>query len=129
MLKRHVLSHIADAYGLHSSGQRADAVVNCTGLLASKIGGVQDKGVIPARGQIVVVRNSPGAMFTVSGTDDGPDEVAYIMERAAGGGTILGGTYQKGSWESQPNPNTAISIMKRAIEREFSQNLSPSHSH
>jgi D-amino-acid oxidase len=55
-------------------------------------------------------------MFTVSGTDDGPDEVAYIMERAAGGGTILGGTYQKGSWESQPNPNTAISIMKRAIE-------------
>lgn len=75
-----------------------------------------DATIIPARGQIVVVRNSPGAMFTVSGTDDGEDEVCYIMERAAGGGTILGGTYQKGSWESQPDSNTAQRIMKRAIE-------------
>jgi D-amino-acid oxidase len=116
VLKRTVLSHISSAVQLHASGQPADIVVNCTGLLASKLGGVMDKSVIPARGQIVVVRNSPGAMFTVSGTDDGEDEVAYIMERAAGGGTILGGTYQKGSWESQPNPNTAVSIMKRAIE-------------
>ena len=54
-----------------------------------------DKNVIACRGQIVVVRNTPGAMFTVSGTDDGDDEVSYIMQRAAGGGTILGGTYQK----------------------------------
>lgn len=119
MLQRAVLAHITDASSLHASGQRADVVVNCTGLLASKLGGVEDTSVIPARGQIVVVRNSPGAMYTVSGTDDGADEVSYIMERAAGGGTILGGTYQKGSWESQPNPNTAIAIMKRAIEREF----------
>lgn len=75
-----------------------------------------DKTVIPARGQIVVVRNTPGAMFTVSGTDDGDDEVSYIMQRAAGGGTVLGGTYQKGNWESQPCPNTAVRIMKRAVE-------------
>jgi len=38
-----------------------------------------DKDVIPVRGQIVVVRNDPGAMVTVSGTDDGDDEVCYIM--------------------------------------------------
>jgi len=75
-----------------------------------------DKDVIPARGQIVVVRNTPGSMFTVSGTDDGEDEVCYIMQRAAGGGTILGGTYQKGNWESQPDPNQALRIMKRAVE-------------
>ena len=36
-----------------------------------------DKDVIPVRGQIVVVRNDPGAMVTVSGTDDGDDEVCY----------------------------------------------------
>lgn len=75
-----------------------------------------DKDVIPVRGQIVVVRNDPGAMVTVSGTDDGDDEVCYIMQRAAGGGTVLGGTYQKGRWESQPDPNEATRIMKRAIE-------------
>lgn len=75
-----------------------------------------DSTVIPARGQIVVVRNDPGVMLTISGTDDGDDEVCYIMKRAAGGGTILGGTYQKGNWELQPDPTTALRIMKRAVE-------------
>ena len=75
-----------------------------------------DKTVIPVRGQIVVVRNDPGVMLTISGTDDGDDEVCYIMQRAAGGGTVLGGTYQKGNWESQPDPNQALRIMKRAVE-------------
>ncbi|KAL2066124.1 hypothetical protein VTL71DRAFT_2195 [Oculimacula yallundae] len=115
-VSRTVISHINEASALHSSG-KADIVVNCTGLLASKLGGVMDKNVIACRGQIVVVRNSPGgAMYTVSGTDDGDDEVSYIMERAAGGGTILGGTYQKNNWESTPDPNQAIRIMKRAVE-------------
>ena len=34
---------------------------------------------------------------------------------ATGGGTILGGCYQKHNWESQPDPNLAIRIMKRCI--------------
>ncbi|KAG9230777.1 FAD dependent oxidoreductase [Amylocarpus encephaloides] len=113
---RATISHIADASLLHASGARADVVVNCTGLLASKLGGVMDSDVIPVRGQIVLVRNDPGVMFTISGTDDGDDEVCYIMQRAAGGGTILGGTYQKGRSESQPDPNQAWRIMKRAVE-------------
>lgn len=116
VFKRCILTHISEAANFHHSGQKADVIVNCTGLLASKLGGVMDTTVIPARGQIVVVRNTPGAMFTVSGTDDGEDEVCYIMQRAAGGGTILGGTYQKGNWESQPDPNQALRIMKRAVE-------------
>lgn len=33
-----------------------------------------------------------------------------------GGGTILGGCYQKGNWDSQPDPNLAVRIMKRCIE-------------
>jgi D-amino-acid oxidase len=114
--ERAIISHISDAANLHQSGKKADVIVNCTGLLASKLGGVMDKDVVPARGQIVVVRNDPGVMLTISGTDDGDDEVCYIMKRAAGGGTILGGTYQKGSWESQPDPNQALRIMKRAVE-------------
>jgi D-amino-acid oxidase len=111
-----VLSHITDAALLHHSGAKADLVVNCTGLMASKLDGVMDKGVVPARGQIVVVRNTLEGMYTVSGTDDGDDEVVYTMHRAAGGGTVLGGTYQLGSWESQPDPNQAVRIMKRAVE-------------
>lgn len=74
-----------------------------------------DTTVYPGRGQIVVVRNEPGAMYATSGTDDGSDEAMYIMQRAAGGGTILGGCLQHGSWESQPDPNLAQRIMDRAV--------------
>ena len=84
--------------------------------MASKLGGVEDKNVIPARGQIVVVRNSAPCMYTISGTDEGDDEVMYIMTRAAGGGTVLGGSYQKGNWDSQPDHNLAVRIMKRCIQ-------------
>lgn len=92
-----------------------------------------DTTVSPARGQIVLVRNDPELMFTISGTDDGDDEATYIMTRAAGmfpysfdsfqlthettgGGTILGGSYQKNNWDPNPDPNLAIRIMKRCIE-------------
>lgn len=60
-------------------------VVNCTGLSALKLGGVLDTKMYPGRGQIVLVRNSPGVMTSTSGTDDGEDEAVYIMERADGG--------------------------------------------
>lgn len=91
-------------------------ILNCTGLSAAKLGGVEDKTVMPARGQIVVVRNDAGAMYSISGTDDGSDEATYIMTRAAGGGTVLGGCYQKGNWESQPDPNLAVRIMERCVQ-------------
>ncbi|KAG5292058.1 D-amino acid oxidase [Histoplasma ohiense] len=55
-------------------------------------------------------------MTSISGSDDGDDEVCYIMNRAAGGGTILGGTYQKNNWESQPDPSIAVRIMKRCVD-------------
>ncbi|KAF2473947.1 FAD dependent oxidoreductase [Lindgomyces ingoldianus] len=116
VLKRGILSHISEAVSLHHSGELADIVVNCTGLLAAKLGGVMDSDVYPGRGQIVLVRNEPGVMATVSGTDDGDDEATYIMQRAVGGGTILGGCLQHGRWESQPDPNLAQRIMQRSIE-------------
>ena len=84
--------------------------------MAHKLGGVEDKTVVPARGQIVLVRNDAGKMLDVSGTDDGDEEACYVMTRAAGGGTVLGGSYQLGNWESQPDPNLAIRIMKRAVK-------------
>ena len=117
IFKRAVFKHISEASssGIHP-GNKVDIVINCTGLMASTLGGVEDKTVVPARGQIVIVRNDSGRMYDISGTDDGPDEACYMMTRAAGGGTILGGSYQKGSWESQPDPNLATRIMKRAVE-------------
>ncbi|KAK4464519.1 hypothetical protein QBC42DRAFT_319303 [Cladorrhinum samala] len=119
--KRGVLRHISEARGmsLHRSshGHQADVVINCSGLLACRLGGVMDSKTYPARGQIVVVRNeAKGFMPTTSGTDDGEDEITYVMQRALGGGTVLGGTYAKHNWDGNPDPNIAVRIMKRAVE-------------
>ena len=117
VFRRGVFGHMSEAMreGVHPGG-KVDLVVNATGLGALKLGGVEDKKMVPARGQIVVVRNESSGMVDVSGTDDRDDETCYIMTRAAGGGTILGGSYQKGNWESQPDPSLALRIMKRAID-------------
>ncbi|KKK16865.1 hypothetical protein P175DRAFT_0554633 [Aspergillus ochraceoroseus IBT 24754] len=116
VFKRAVVKHVADAANAHHSGKTADVVINCTGLSSKKLGGVRDDKLLPARGQIVLVRNDPGIMSSISGTDDGEDELFYMMTRAAGGGTVLGGCYQKHQWDPLPDPNLATRIMKRAIE-------------
>ena len=143
VFKRGTFKHISDAAapGIHHSGQSADLIVNCTGLGkfpcsvrsggvgnltipsstdllvgSLKLGGVEDTTMYPARGQIVVVRNESDKMYSISGTDDNKDELMYVMTRAAGGGTVLGGCYQIGNWESQPDPSLAIRIMKRCVE-------------
>ncbi|KAK3174375.1 hypothetical protein OEA41_001619 [Lepraria neglecta] len=116
IFKRAIFNHISEASNAHHSGKKADLVLNCTGLSAGKLGGVEDKNMVPARGQTVLVGNEgDGLMYGTSGTDDGDEEVCYTMGRAAGGGTLLGGCYQKGNWDSQPDPNLAVRIMKRAI--------------
>lgn len=117
--KRAVLKHVSEAGRMSHAGAggKADVVVNASGLLACRLGGVMDKTVYPVRGQIVVVRNeAKGIMPTTSGCDDGEDEIVYVMQRALGGGTVLGGTYMKGNWEPNPDPNIAMRIMKRAVE-------------
>lgn len=117
-IKRGSLLHIKNALSLIPQSQQSlpTIVLNCTGLGALTLGGVMDTNVYPGRGQIALVRNSPGVMATISGTDDGDDETTYIMERAGGGGTIIGGCLQKRRWESQPDPNLAQRILKRAVE-------------
>ncbi|KAJ5376820.1 hypothetical protein N7509_013706 [Penicillium cosmopolitanum] len=115
IFKRATFKHVTEAGYAHHSGKKADVVVNCTGLSSKSLGGVQDDTLFPIRGQVVLVRNDPHAMYSVSGCDDGEDEVAYMMARAAGGGTVLGGSYQKNNWDPLPEPNLAIRIMTRAI--------------
>lgn len=115
VIKRAVVKHISEAADLHHSGKRAEVVVNACGLGALHMGGVEDKKMYPARGQVVLVRNTNNFMYGSSGTDDGLDEATYIMHRAAGGGCILGGCLQANNWESQPDPNLAIRIMKRTL--------------
>ena len=83
-MKRGVFGHISEAAHAHYSGQKADLIVNCTGLSAGKLGGVEDQSMVPARGQTVLVRNEAIGIVGDSGTDDGDDEVCYVIPRAAG---------------------------------------------
>ena len=84
VLKRGVFGHISDAADAHSSDQKADLIVNCTGLSAGKLGGVEDRSMVPARGQTVLVRNEAIGIVASSGTNEGNDEVCYVIPRAAG---------------------------------------------
>ena len=115
-LKRTVVSDIRDAKKMSHTGRPATLIINASGLGSLKLGGVRDTTMFPARGQVVVVRNEMDAMLIVSGTEDGPSEALYAMTRGGGGGSILGGTFQADSWESQPDPSTALRIMKRVVE-------------
>ncbi|RMD40399.1 hypothetical protein DV735_g4717, partial [Chaetothyriales sp. CBS 134920] len=119
VLRRGSLSHISQAQHLSHTAEPAGFVVNCTGLGSLKLGGVNDLSMAPARGQVVVVRNKAPSMLMFSSTnddDDKPGDNMYVMERALGGGTVLGGTYQLGNWDPNPDPNTAVRIMKRAVD-------------
>ncbi|KAL8297827.1 hypothetical protein RB597_007143 [Gaeumannomyces tritici] len=121
VFRRAVLAHVSEAASLAGGGggSPADLVVNATGVLACRLGGVMDAKVCPARGQVVVVRNSLPVMIGVQcgrGPADRPDELIYSMERAAGGGTVLGGSYEKGNWDPNPDPNLALRIMTRVVE-------------
>lgn len=113
---RKTVAHVLEARLLSVDGIKADIIVNATGLSARKLGGVLDSTMYPIRGQTVVVRNVAPYMAVESGTDDGDDQATYLMTRAVGGGTILGGTLQVGSWESQPDLNIASQIMQRAVK-------------
>ena len=84
VFQRRIFKHICEAAKVHHSGEEAHLVVNCTGLSALRLGGVEDTNMMPIRGQIVVVRNEANLMCSSSGTDDGEDELCYIMQRAAG---------------------------------------------
>jgi D-amino-acid oxidase len=111
-----VLSNIDEAKKLSHTGEDVSFIINCTGLGALTLGGVEDSDMTPARAQIVLVRNEASPMRTTSGTDDGSTEVCYLMMRAAGGGTILGGTYEKGNWDAEPDMGIAERIMKRCVQ-------------
>ena len=85
IFRRAVFDHISEASHVHHSGEKADVIINCTGLSAGKLGGVEDRNMVPARGQIVLVRNEgDGVMYATSGTDSGKEDVCYTMTRAAG---------------------------------------------
>ena len=81
-----------------------DIAVNCTGLGASDL--VNDLEVTPARGQMVRVQ-APWIKHCIND----PENFAYILPRSDH--ILLGGSYEKGSYETTPSLELRETILTR----------------
>jgi D-amino-acid oxidase len=67
-------------------------IVNCTGIGARIVS--EDEAVIPVRGQVIYIEQDPG----FGRFDQQPETLTYTIPRRDV--TVLGGTAQKGDWDS-----------------------------
>ncbi|KAG7878392.1 hypothetical protein KL937_003634 [Ogataea polymorpha] len=104
------LKHIKDAAKYFSDGT-PDMTVNCTGLLACRLGGVVDDKVFPIKGQVILSRNSCPTMISVKGFEP-KGESLYIFPRKEGG-TIIGGCFRVNDW----TPDVDEGLFERTVAR------------
>lgn len=93
------LKALSDIQGL-SQG----AIFNCTGLGARDL--VGDADLVPARGQLVVLRPQDDVDYNLFFRN------SYAFPRTDG--LILGGTFQRGDWNLQPDPVDTAQILEAA---------------
>ncbi|RMZ53026.1 hypothetical protein APUTEX25_001145 [Auxenochlorella protothecoides] len=80
-----------------------DAVVNCTGLMAPKL--VDGEEMYPIRGHVIRVRAPWVRQYT------NKDKDIYIIPNTDT--VVLGGTIQKGDWDTVPRPEERARILER----------------
>lgn len=108
------LTSVDQALELHSSAEKADLVINCAGLMAYRIDGVNDaRRNYPVKGQVLLVRNNISKCICVEGFED-PNELLYMFPRKEGG-TIIGGTLLQENWDPQENKELSIKLSQRAV--------------
>ncbi|KAF3993249.1 hypothetical protein FT663_00523 [Candidozyma haemuli var. vulneris] len=108
------LTNIDDALHLHSSGEKADLVINCAGLMAYRIDGVNDaRRNFPVKGQVLLVRNNISRIICVEGFEE-PNEMLYMFPRKEGG-TIIGGSFLQENWDPQEDKALSVKISQRAV--------------
>lgn len=106
---------LSTAEGIHYAlgrGKQVDVFVNATGMGARQLCG--DQKMYPIRGQTVLVKGEAAATRTrYHGGAIGSGTSSYCIPRPGSGTTILGGTKEKGSWDSSANPETTATILER----------------
>jgi D-amino-acid oxidase len=111
-----IIYSIEKARDYHSSGKKADYVVNATGLSATSIKGVEDnKLTFPVRGQVLLVKNNARIQYHVHGFPGFPNELLYIMPRKEGG-TIIGGCFLPGETNKAEDKDLTERIIRRALK-------------
>ncbi|ODQ82218.1 hypothetical protein BABINDRAFT_10690 [Babjeviella inositovora NRRL Y-12698] len=94
-----------------------DIVVNCTGLHAATLGGVEDKAVYPIRGQVLIVANTVKSVTIVQlpEGDKYPDEPFYVMPRGDGT-SIIGGCTVAHSYNPAVDTALVERVKRRAVK-------------
>jgi len=87
---------------------RADLVVNCSGLGARLLGG--DHEVVPVRGQVVRLAQIGLDRWVLAG--EGPEGPTYVIPRSHD--IVVGGTDERGAWDRRPDPEVSGRILARA---------------
>jgi D-amino-acid oxidase len=85
-------------------------VFNCTGLGAGALFG--DAGIQPVRGQLAILLPQSEVRYAFTG------EAGYMFPRADG--IVLGGTFERGIWETNTEPEAIARILERH-QRLFGQ--------
>ena len=77
-------------------------VFNCTGLGARELFG--DSELVPIRGQLAILLPQPEVRYAFTG------RAGYMFPRADG--IILGGTFERNEWSTEPEPETVAGIVE-----------------
>lgn len=116
-IRRVSIMKLSEAYDYHQHG-KADIVINCTGVLASKLLDLESKEkekLYPVRGIVFVAENNTG-MKTLTSVDlfdsKYPEEKLYFMPRREGE-LIMGGVFQENNETKIVDPT----FMARMIAR------------
>ncbi|KAL1875713.1 hypothetical protein VTK73DRAFT_9902 [Phialemonium thermophilum] len=110
-IHRRIFTHVGDAFRLYP---QAKAVFNCTGIGALTLGGVEDRKIFPARGQILLVEGPEEPIRKMAFRAPRRDgEATHVFPRGERGGIILGGCRQKHNWDGEVDLEFAEVIKKR----------------
>ena len=92
---------------LTAAAQEAAVVVNCTGVGAREL--VPDDGLVPSRGQLVVVEN-PGVDWFFAEYDEQPEPTYFLPH---GDTIVLGGSVEPGRTDLAPDLAASDAIRRR----------------
>ncbi|KAI8384476.1 uncharacterized protein BYT42DRAFT_492656 [Radiomyces spectabilis] len=87
-------------------------MVNCTGLGARQLGGVQDAAMFPTRGQTLIVQPTTPIRKTI--THIGNGFIHYVIPRSDGT-VVLGGTSQPNNFDPNPQQETTQKILQETV--------------
>ncbi|GMG23281.1 hypothetical protein B5S30_g203 [[Candida] boidinii] len=98
-VRRHTIKNLAEGYTLPFF-PNPDIVINCTGLLFTKLPDCKDEKLHPIRGHVIVLENELPYQFYFEEEDPVKEGEFFMMFPRKEGGLVVGGIYDDGTWDN-----------------------------